>query len=301
MWTVRTDLAVEAKEIWKESAEKTTELKGVKSRETDENGYAITTVEILDEDGAKALGKPVGTYVTVEIDKLIRREDNAFTLGAQTIGKQIKEMLKINDSESILVVGLGNEAITPDAIGPITAKHTMVTRHLVEKMPEEFGQMRRVSVLISGVLGTTGIETAEFIKAVTQKLRPDRVIVVDALASRKLARVCRTVQLADTGIVPGSGVGNKRAAINKETLGVPVTAIGVPTVVDAGTLTADLAEQAGAKDINPDDLSKYAGGMIVTPREIDANVADISKLVGYGINMALHKDLTLDDINMFLS
>ena len=301
MWTVRTDLAVEAKEIWKESAKKTTELKGVKSRETDENGYAITTVEILDEDGAKALGKPVGTYVTVEIDKLIRREDNAFTLGAQTIGKQIKEMIKINDSESILVVGLGNEAITPDAIGPITAKHTMVTRHLVEKMPEEFGQMRRVSVLISGVLGTTGIETAEFIKAVTQKLRPDRVIVVDALASRKLARVCRTVQLADTGIVPGSGVGNKRAAINKETLGVPVTAIGVPTVVDAGTLTADLAEQAGAKDINPDDLSKYAGGMIVTPREIDANVADISKLVGYGINMALHKDLTLDDINMFLS
>ncbi len=301
MWTVRTDLAVEAKEIWKESAEKTTELKGVKSRETDENGYAITTVEILDEDGSKALGKPVGTYVTVEIDKLIRREDNAFTLGAQTIGKQIKEMLKINDSESILVVGLGNEAITPDAIGPITAKHTMVTRHLVEKMPEEFGQMRRVSVLISGVLGTTGIETAEFIKAVTQKLRPDRVIVVDALASRKLARVCRTVQLADTGIVPGSGVGNKRAAINQETLGVPVTAIGVPTVVDAGTLTADLAEQAGAKDINPEDLSKYAGGMIVTPREIDANVADISKLVGYGINMALHKDLTLDDINMFLS
>ena len=301
MWTVRTDLAVEAKEIWKESAEKTTELKGVKSRETEENGYAITTVEILDENGEKALGKPIGTYVTVEIDKLIRREDNAFTMGAQTIGNQIKEMLKLNDSESILVVGLGNEAITPDAIGPITAKHTMVTRHLVEKMPEEFGQMRRVSVLISGVLGTTGIETAEFIKAVTQKLRPDRVIVVDALASRKLARVCRTVQLADTGIVPGSGVGNKRAAINKEMLGVPVTAIGVPTVVDAGTLTADLAEQAGAKDINPEDLSKYAGGMIVTPREIDANVVDISKLVGYGINMALHKNLTLDDINMFLS
>jgi spore protease len=177
----------------------------------------------------------------------------------------------------------------------------MVTRHLVEKLPDEFGSMRRVSVLISGVLGTTGIESADFIKAVVQKLNPDRVLVVDALASRKMSRICRTVQLADTGIVPGSGVGNSRAAINKEMLGVPVTAIGVPTVVDAATLAADLAEQAGAQDLSVDELSQYGGGMIVTPREIDANVADISKLIGYGINRALHKNLSIDDINMFLS
>ena len=255
----------------------------------------------MDDEGVQALGKPVGMYVTMEIDKLVRREDNAFNLGAETLGAKINDMIKIKDNESVLVVGLGNEAITPDAIGPKTTKHTMVTRHLVEKMPEEFGTMRRVSVLISGVLGTTGIETAEFIKAVVQKLKPDQVIVVDALASRKLSRICRTIQLADTGIVPGSGVGNKRSAINKETLGIPVTAIGVPTVVDAGTLTADLAEQAGVNDINPEDLSKFAGGMIVTPREIDSNVNDISKLVGYGINSALHKNLSMDDINMFLS
>ena len=301
MWIKRTDLAVEAQEIWRESAEKQTELKGVRSREKEENGYKITTVEILDDAGEKALGKPVGTYVTIQIDKLIRREDNAFTLGAQTLGAQIADMLKLNEEDSVLVVGLGNEAITPDAIGPKTAKNTMVTRHLVEKMPEMFGSMRRVSVLISGVLGTTGIESAELIKAVAQKLQPDRVLVVDALASRKLARICTTVQLADTGIIPGSGVGNKRAAINKETLGIPVTAIGVPTVVDAATLTADLAELAGVKDLSAEDISKHGEMMIVTPREIDANVGDISKLVGYGINMALHKDISIDDINMFLS
>lgn len=301
MRNIRTDLAVEAKELWRESAEKQTELKGVKSRETESNGFKITTVEILDDEGAQALNKPVGTYITLEIDKLVNREDNAFSLGAEALGKEITSLLKLIKDDSVLVVGLGNEAITPDAIGPKTAKNTMVTRHLVEKMPEDFGFLRRVSVIVSGVLGTTGIETAEFIKAVVEKLKPDRVIVVDALASRKLARVCRTVQLADTGIVPGSGVGNSRAAINTETLGVPVTAIGVPTVVDAATLAADLAEQAGAGDIDPEDMSKYGGEMIVTPKEIDANVSDIAKLIGYGINLALHNNLDIDDINMFLS
>lgn len=301
MWTKRTDLAVEAKELWRESAEKQTELKGVKSRETEKNGYSITTVEILDQEGAEALSKPIGSYITMEIDKLVQREDNAFNLGAETLSAEIEAILKLKEQDSVLVVGLGNDAITPDAIGPKTAKNTMVTRHLVEKMPEEFGMMRRVSVLVSGVLGTTGIETADFIKAVVEKLKPDHVIVVDALASRKLARVCRTVQLADTGIVPGSGVGNSRAAINRETLGVPVIAIGVPTVVDAGTLAADLAEQAGAKELDPDEMSKFSGSMIVTPKEIDSNVNDISKLVGYGINLALHKNLAIEDINMFLS
>jgi spore protease len=301
MWTKRTDLAVEAKELWRESADKQTELRGVKSREKDDNGFKITTVEILDEEGARALNKPVGTYITMEIDRLLRREENAFTLGAETLGAVISEILKLKAEDSVLVVGLGNEAITPDAIGPKTAKNTMVTRHLVEKMPEEFGTMRRVSVLVSGVLGTTGIESAEFIKAVVEKMKPDQVIVVDALASRKLARICRTVQIADTGIVPGSGVGNSRAAINQEKLGVPVTAIGVPTVVDAATLAADLAEQAGVKDINPEDMGNYGGSMIVTPKEIDANVSDISKLVGYGINLALHKNIDIEDINMFLS
>jgi spore protease len=297
----RTDLAVEAKELWRESAEKQTELQGVKSWDKDVDGFKITTVQILDENGARELNKPIGTYITMELDKFIQREDNAFSLAAAALAAEISGILKLKDSDTVLVVGLGNDAITPDAIGPETAEHTMVTRHLVEKIPEHFGSMRRVSVLESGVLGTTGIETAEFIKAVVDKLKPDQVIVVDALASRKLARICRTVQLADTGIVPGSGVGNSRAAINRETLGVPVTAIGVPTVVDAATLAADLAEQAGAGSFSPEDFSNYGGSMIVTPKEIDANVGDISKLLGYGLNLALHKDVTIDDINMFLS
>jgi spore protease len=301
MWIKRTDLAVEAKELWQESAQQQTELKGVKSRDSEKNGYKVTTVEILDEEGARQLNKPVGTYITVEIDRFIHREENAFTQGAEVLGEEIAQLMKLNKDDSVLVVGLGNEAITPDAIGPNTARHTMVTRHLVEKMPEEFGFLRRVSVLMSGVLGTTGIESADFIKAVTEKLKPDRIIVVDALASRRLSRLCRTIQLADTGIVPGSGVGNSRAAINRETLGVPVTAIGVPTVVDAATLAADLAEEAGFKDINPETLQSYAPAMIVTPKEIDANVADISKLIGYGINMALHPELSIEDINMMLS
>lgn len=301
MWKKRTDLAVEAKELWRESAEKQTELKGVRSREKDSNGFKVTTVEILDDQGARALGKPVGTYITIEIDRLVHREENAFTMGAEALGSEISGMMKLKEQDSVLVVGLGNEAITPDAIGPKTAKNTMVTRHLVEKMPDMFGSMRRVSVLISGVLGTTGIESADFIKAVTEKLKPDYVVVVDALASRKLARICRTVQLADTGIVPGSGVGNSRAAINREKLGVPVIAIGVPTVVDAATLAADLAEQAGANDIKPEDMAHYGGDMIVTPKEIDSNVSDISKLIGYGINLALHGNISIEDINMFLS
>ena len=301
MFNIRTDLAVEAKELWQETAEKQTQLEGVIARDSEKNGYKITTVEITNEKGEQAIGKPVGTYVTIEIDKLINREDNAFMLGAETVAEVITSMLKLNVGDSVLVVGLGNEAITPDAVGPKTARNTMVTRHLVEKIPEHFGTMRRVSVVQSGVLGTTGIETADFIRAVVDKLRPDAVIVVDALASRKMARICRTVQLADTGIIPGSGVGNSRAAINKETLGVPVLAIGVPTVVDAATLAADLASEAGVHNLEPEDLSKHGTSMIVTPKDIDANVADLGKLLGYGINLALHGDITVEDINMFLS
>lgn len=297
----RTDLAVEAKEIWRESAEKQTELPGVKSWDKDVDGFKVTTVQIMDAQGAHELNKPVGTYITMELDKFVHREENSFSQAVSALAAEISGILKLKENDTVLVVGLGNDAITPDAIGPETAAHTMVTRHLVEKIPEHFGSMRRVSVIESGVLGTTGIETQEFIKAVVDKLKPDQVIAVDALASRKLARVCRTIQIADTGIVPGSGVGNSRAAISRETLGVPVTAIGVPTVVDAATLAADLAEQAGAGNINPEDFSNYGGSMIVTPKEIDANVSDISKLLGYGLNLALHKDITIDDINMFLS
>ena len=297
----RTDLALDAREIWRESAREQTELSGVVARDKTVGGFNVTTVQITDENGARELGKPVGKYVTLELDKYIRREDNAFNEGVTALSREIGELLNLGPNDTALVVGLGNSAITADAIGPVTVKNTMVTRHLVERIPEAFGRLRSVSALESGVLGTTGMESAELIRAVASMLRPDHIIVVDALASRRLARVCRTVQLADTGIVPGSGVGNSRAAINRETLGVPVTAIGVPTVVDAATLAADLAEQAGAPWIDPEDFKTFGSDMIVTPKEIDSSVNDISKFIGYALNLALHSGITVDDITMFLS
>lgn len=298
---IRTDLAVEAKEIWKESAESTTELKGVEAYDRDVQGFKITTVKILDENGEKELCKPKGTYVTVELDSYIKREDDAFNRGASAVSVELNEMMHLNDDDPVLVVGLGNPAVTPDAVGPKAARSTMVTNHLVEHYPEHFGGFRRVAVLETGVMGTTGMESLELIKAVSEKLKPSLVIAVDALASRKMSRLCRTVQIADTGIIPGSGVGNSRAAIDRKSLGVPVIAIGVPTVVDAGTLAAELSSNAGVNFLPPEDYRKHGGDMIVTPKDIDAKVSDISKLVGYAINLALHTGITISDVNMFMS
>ncbi|MDR0906622.1 MAG: GPR endopeptidase [Oscillospiraceae bacterium] len=267
----RTDLAVEAHKLWREDAERTTELSGVIAHDATRFGFDVTTVKITDEEGAAELGKPCGTYVTVELDKLLRRDDDAFRLGVYALADEIEALLRSGGGDSVLVVGLGNRAITADAIGPEIVRNVMVTG----AFPQELGPFRSVFALEAGVLGTTGIESARVIRAVCEEVMPDRVIVADALASRSVARLCRTVQISDTGIVPGSGIGNARAAVNRETLGVPVISVGVPTVVDIGDL-------------------------VVTPKEIDGAVNDISKLVGYAINLALHRDLTVDDITMFL-
>lgn len=297
----RTDLAMEAKTLWEESAEKETRLEGVEARDTEREGYKVTTVRILNERGAAALEKPVGNYVTLLLDGLARREEDAFGRAARALGGELRALLKLPDGASALVVGLGNRAITPDAVGPKAAEHTMVTRHLVERVPEHFGSFRPVAALAAGVLGTTGMESGELVQAVVAKLKPDCVLAVDALASRNLDRVCRTIQIADTGIVPGSGVGNARAALNRETLGVPVIAIGVPTVVDAATLCADVLAEAGRDDLDPDALRRAGSGVIVTPKEIDSHVADISKVIGFGVNLALQTGLTVQDVEMFLS
>ena len=294
----RTDLAIEAREIWAESAPETTELPGVKAEDLKSHGYDVTRVQILDQTGERALSKPRGTYVTVELGALVRREEDAFSRGVEAIRAQLLPLLGLVKNDSVLVVGLGNRAITPDAIGPITAKHTLATRHLVDGVPEHFGNFRRVTVVQTGVLGTTGMESAEIVRALAAQFRPDCIIAVDALASRKLNRICHTVQISDTGIAPGSGVGNHRASLSRETLGVPVVAVGVPTVVDAGTLAADLMEESGRGGVMPEQLSAFGGGMIVTPKEIDTQVADISKLVGYALNCTLHDGLTVEDVDM---
>lgn len=297
----RTDLAMEAKELWSESAGQQTKLEGVEAADTKREGYPVTTVKILDERGEKALGKPPGVYVTLSLEGFARREEDFFGRAARALSAELAPLLRLSERESVLVVGLGNYAITPDAVGPLTMEHIMVTRHLARSMPEQFGGFRQVAAVAAGVLGTTGIESAEMIRGIVEKSGPDRVVVVDALASRRLSRVCTTIQLADTGIVPGSGVGNSRAALNEKTLGVPVLAIGVPTVVDAGTLAADIAEEAGAASLDPGALKPFGGDMIVTPKEIDTQVRDISKVIGYGINLALQDGLTVEDVSSFLS
>ena len=184
-------------------------------------------------------------------------------------------------------------------MGPLTADHVLVTRHLISAMPRQFSGFRPVSVLRSGVLGTTGVESAEAVRGLASEVKPACVIAVDALASRRVGRVCAAVQLSDTGIIPGSGVGNHRHPLNAETLGVPVIAIGVPTVVDSATLAADLLEESGITDYDAEALQKSRQNLMVTPRDIDQQVRDLSKVVGYGINWAL-QDLEIEEMNALL-
>lgn len=296
----RTDLAVEAAQLWRERGG-VGALPGVESRESKREGYPVTTVKILDCRGEQALGKPAGTYVTLTLEGLARRENDAFGRAARAVAAELTPLLKLSKGSPVLVVGLGNRSITPDDIGPKAADHTMVTRHLVEQVPEHFGSFRPVAALAAGVLGTTGVESGELVRAVAEKVRPACVIVVDALASRSLSRVCTTVQLSDTGITPGSGVGNARAALDRASLGVPVIAVGVPTVVDGATLAADLLAEAGQAHLDPQALQGAGEGLMVTPRDIDARVTDLAKVVGFGINLALQTGLTVEDVELFLS
>ena len=293
----RTDLALEAQELWAERGEAKT-LPGVSAETGTSSGYEITTVRILDARGEKELCKPVGTYITMSLGPALRREPQALTRGAEALCAQLTALLGLAPEDSVLVIGLGNAAVTADAVGPATAAKILATRHLVDRESALFGGFRRVSVLEPGVLGTTGMESAEVIAAVVERLRPDRVVAIDALASRRLHRVCTTVQLTDTGIVPGSGVGGGRAAVSRETLGVPVVAVGVPTVVDAVTLAADLLEQTGAGA--PDALSALRENMVVTPKDIDAQIRDLAQLLALGINRALQPGLSPEDLELLM-
>ncbi len=294
----RTDLALESAQIWRE-AEKKESLPGVEQIESQREGISVTTVKITSAEGAQALGKPMGTYITLHLADLLQWEKDALLRAAKAIAAELSPLLP--ESGPVLVAGLGNRSITPDAVGPLVHDHTVVTRHLVEREPEQFGAFRAVAALSAGVLGTTGMESGELLQSVVEKIHPVCVVAVDALAARDLDRVCATIQIADTGIVPGSGVGNSRAALNKETMGVPVIAIGVPTVVDAATLAADLLEKAGLGHMAPEALSEAGRSLMVTPRDIDSRVAELSKLVGYGINLALQPGLSLEDMELFLS
>jgi len=292
----RTDLALEARELWQEQAGAVTALEGVEARDSLREGIPVNTVKVLDERGEKALGKPRGSYVTLTLEGLSNREEGVFQRAVQAVAGELSELIQgIPGDGLVLVAGLGNRAITPDAVGPKVHQNTLVTRHLVRQMPEHFGALRPVASIAAEVMGTTGVESGELVKAVCEKLRPACVVAVDALASRSLKRLCRTVQLADTGITPGSGVGNHRMGLTRDTLGVPVIAVGVPTVVDGATLAADL--------LGTEELPDIEGGkdLLVTPRDIDSQVNDLSKVIGYGISMALQPGISVEELELLLS
>ena len=293
----RTDLALEAREIWQEGAEKTSRLPGVRARTTKQEGYAVTKVEILNDRGAQALGKPVGRYLTVDLSAYGARRDGFFDRAVRVVGRQLRALLP--EKGTLLVVGLGNEQMTPDAVGPLSLRHLLVTRHLISALPQHFGSFRGVAALAPGVLGDTGVETTEAVSALTAQLHPAAVIVIDALAARRMHRLCTTVQLSDTGIVPGSGVGNHRHPLNQEALGIPVLSIGVPTVVDAATIAADLLEEAGVTDVDPERLRK-GDTLFVTPKDIDQQGRELAKVVGYAIDWAV-QDLEIEEITALLS
>ncbi|EIW01453.1 GPR endopeptidase [Thermoanaerobacter siderophilus] len=320
MYSIRTDLAVEARELYKGR-----EIPGVSVEEKHLEGIKVTKVKILNEEGEKAMGKPVGDYITIEAPGLIERDLDLEEEVAKVLADIIKEIANLTENTQVLVVGLGNWNVTPDALGPRVVSNIVVTRHLKEYAPQQFGdEIRSVSAISPGVLGITGIETAEILKGVVDRIKPDLIITIDALASRRLARLSTTIQISNTGISPGSGIGNRRLSITEQSLGIPVIAIGVPTVVDAVTIANDTIEYLTeellkqTKEESPfyevlknmsqqekysliqEVLTPYVHNLVVTPKEVDLLVKNISSIISRGINLALQPGLTEKEMNQLL-
>ncbi len=291
----RTDLAIEAAAALQVEER----VPGVVTQEWVDEGVPITTVEIRTPQGAEAVGKPVGRYVTLDLGPVRRRERAAFGRAARMLAQEIAKLLPPGDGPA-LVVCLGNRDVTPDALGPLVHDHLLVTRHLIDAVPEHFGSFRPVAALSLGVLGATGVESGALARAAAGEVKPEVVIAVDALAAGSLGRLCATVQVSDTGISPGSGVGNHREALSGDSLGVPVVAVGVPTVVEAGTLAQDLLAEAGRDNLDPKTLAGQGERLFVTPRDIDVRVAECAKVIAYAINLALQPGLTVEDLEMLL-
>ncbi|WP_029688857.1 GPR endopeptidase [Thermoanaerobacter sp. A7A] len=320
MYSIRTDLAVEARELYKGR-----EIPGVRVEEKHLEGIKVTKVKILNEEGEKAMGKPVGDYITIEAPGLIERDLDLEEEVAKVLADIIKEIANLTENTQVLVVGLGNWNVTPDALGPRVVSNIVVTRHLKEYAPQQFGdEIRSVSAISPGVLGITGIETAEILKGVVDRIKPDLIITIDALASRRLERLSTTIQISNTGISPGSGIGNRRLSITEQSLGIPVIAIGVPTVVDTVTIANDTIEYLTeellkqTKEESPfyevlknmsqqekysliqEVLTPYVHNLVVTPKEIDLLVKNISSIISRGINLALQPGLTEKEMNQLL-
>ncbi len=280
--SIRTDLALEKHEIHKNNLPE-----GVKIKEYKNDSCIATEIIITDDEGEKIIGKPKGKYITLEADSFQGTDGESH----ESI-IMLSDMLSrlIPDSGTVLVAGLGNTDITADAIGPLSAKGVIATRHIPESTKEKTGLpfLRDVAVISPGVTGKTGIETGEIIAGIKEKIKPSAIIIIDALASRSVRRLGRTVQLSDTGISPGSGVGNRRSEISEKTMEVPVIAIGIPTVVDAATLAFDLTGTESSDNEFSD--------MMVTPKDTDILVSKGARLLSLAINRALQKNLSFEEI-----
>lgn len=293
----RTDLALERRENYADE-----EIEGVDFAVSDESSVKISHITVLDERGERALGKPVGHYVTVEIPSL-REVSERLEEWSGIISREISAL--IPQEGTVLVAGLGNSDITPDALGPETVSQLLATRHIKTELgaPSFFSELRGVAGVVPGVLGNTGIETAEILKGVVSQIKPSVVIVIDALAARSLERLGNTVQMCDTGVSPGSGVGNRRKRIDGDFLGVPVIAVGVPTVVDGLTVALDVMEKSGIEFDNAKrkEILHSEKGMMVTPKEIDLVIKRAAKLVSVSINRALQPGMSVRDITAIVS
>jgi len=294
----RTDLALERREVIEEH-----ELDGILCETAEAESAKITRIEVINEQGERKLGKPVGKYITVEVPPL-SRSAQLFDGRLEAVAGELASLLP--KEGTILVAGLGNDDITPDALGPRCGELLLATRHISEEIARSIGlgELRPVAALIPGVMGKTGIETSETIAGVVKAVKPAAVVTIDALAARKLSRLGCTIQMTNTGVTPGSGVGNARAELNSQTLGVPVIAIGVPTVVDAATLVYDLIADS-PNDIDEESLrqSLEPGGsqMMITPREIDLMIDRAARLIAMAINCAMQPHIPPEDLLALVS
>lgn len=284
---IRTDLAVEAREL------AGNDISGVEYKTYRQSGLEISRMTVKSKKASLALGKETGTYITVELPSLT---DNFTETDERlkTIGLEIRRLLPVNGL--VLVAGLGNMEITPDSLGPKTGLRILATRHITGEIARSTGldRLRPVAVVQTGVTGQTGIETGEYILSIVRRIKPTAVIAIDALASRRPERLGRTLQISDTGIAPGAGVGNHRTKITKDTIGVPVIAIGVPTVIDVKTVISEIADRkSGEKNIS---LNGFGDNLVVIPREIDLLTERASRLLAFAINGALQNEFDLPEL-----
>ena len=310
MYNFRTDMAVERNEIYKKQNSLAEEIDGIENANKIIKDIEISKVKITNENGANALGKPVGNYITLDVKEIKIADEEINEEIAEIMADELRTVIgeHVSDTDDILVVGLGNRYVTPDALGPKVVPEIEVTRHILEYMPKIMPEdTRSVSAISPGVLGITGIETMEILNGIVQNIKPKMLIVIDALATRKLERISSSIQIADTGIVPGAGVNNARKEISINTLGIPVIAIGIPTVVDLATITNEcinifienlqqkamsnstlneLKEKDNYEEIKEALIPKDYN-MIVTPKEIDKLIDNMSEIVARGINKSM--------------